>query len=398
MAGNPTVFQFLGFPVHVRPGFWVFMLLVVFAQGPKFGVPFAIFLAVFTLIHELGHAFAARHAGCRAQIALDFMAGYAAYTPTRDLSKAERALISFAGPGVQIGIGSVCYLAIRGGLSMPEYGNAVQHAVLWSGPLIGILNLVPLLPFDGGHLAEIALEGVAGRRAHRFMQWFTIGFSIIAIAVMALQPTLVRWVFFAVIPLLSVAAAMNAERSHDRRGESQQALSRAEALAWATGVVQFPRGSVPSPWYRAWQQLQAGDSAAAEHVVRLDLADTEPVNWWPPDAAPDEALAAVLAVLRPPLPQGRPYSAYVLSGALLRVGRHEEAAHYAAAAFNASRQPMLAVHVARAAAAMGNTSTAYGWLKTASQLQPETVMGAVQAASEFDPYRNDPGFTAALTQ
>jgi hypothetical protein len=169
-------------------------------------------------------------------------------------------------------------------------------------------------------------------------------------------------------------------------------------LAWATGVVQFPRGSVPSPWYRAWQQLQAGDSAAAEHVVRLDLADTEPVNWWPPDAAPDEALAAVLAVLRPPLPQGRPYSAYVLSGALLRVGRHEEAAHYAAAAFNASRQPMLAVHVARAAAAMGNTSTAYGWLKTASQLQPETVMGAVQAASEFDPYRNDPGFTAALTQ
>jgi len=166
VAGSPNHFQLLGFPVHVRPGFWIFMLLVVFAQGPHFGVPFAIFLAVFTLIHELGHAFAARYCDCRAEIALDFMAGYAAYTPTHELSKAERALISFAGPGIQIALGGAAYLAIRGSFALPEYGNAVQHAVLWAGPLIGALNLMPLLPFDGGHLAQIAVETVAPRRAH----------------------------------------------------------------------------------------------------------------------------------------------------------------------------------------------------------------------------------------
>jgi hypothetical protein len=121
------------------------------------------------------------------------------------------------------------------------------------------------------------------------------------------------------------------------------------------------------------------------------------VNWWPPDAAPDDALAAVLEVLPSPIPQGRPYSAYVASGALLRVGRYEEAAHYAAAAYDSSRQPMLAVHVARAAAAIGHRNTALGWLRTAANDQPDVVFDAVQSAKEFDAYRDDPEFIASIT-
>ncbi|MEN9645616.1 MAG: hypothetical protein RL238_2285 [Actinomycetota bacterium] len=389
-------FQLLGFPVHVRPGFWMFMVLVVVAQGPHLGIPFAIFLAVFTLIHELGHAFAARNTGAQAQIALDFMAGYAAYTPTRALSRGERALISVAGPGVQILIGGIAYVAVRGGFQAPEAGNAVQLAVFWAGPAIGALNLIPVLPFDGGHLAEIGVELVAPARAHRIMQWFTIGITVAAMVAMALQPTLVRWIFFALIPLLSVVASMNSEKNRQRKTDHQQALGRAEALAWATGVVDFPKGSVPSPWFRAWQQLQAGDRNAALHVLLLDLADTEPVNWWPPDAAPDDALRQVLDVLPNPMPTGRAYSSYVLSGVLLRLGRFDDAAHFAAAAYGTSRVPMLAVHVARAAAGLGHRTTALSWLRTAAASSPELVADAVGNAKEFHAYRDDPEFAAAL--
>ncbi len=392
---SPTAqFRFLGFPVHVRAGFWMFMALVVFIQGPRIGIPFALFLAVFTLIHELGHAFAARSTGARAEIALDFMAGYAAYTPSRPLTRGERALISFAGPGVQIAIGGVVYLALRGSVAGPEAGNAVQLAVFWAGPLIGALNLLPLLPFDGGHLAQIGVELVAPKQAHKIMQWFTIVATLGAMAVMVVDPSSRRWVFFALIPLLSVVAGMSNEKNRGRRSQGQQALSRAEALAWATGVVDFPRGMVPSPWFRAWQQLQAGDEQAARHVMLLDMADTEPVNWWPPDAAPDEAIRRVAALLPTPLPQGRAYSAYVLSGVLLRLGRHEECAHYAAAVFNTSRQPALAVHVARAAAAMGHRTTSLGWLRTAAHSSPDTAAEALATAKEFESFRNDPEFVA----
>lgn len=394
MPSPSAQFRFLGFPVHVRAGFWMFMALVVFIQGPRTGIPFALFLAVFTLIHELGHAFAARSTGARAEIALDFMAGYAAYTPSRPLTRGERALISFAGPGVQIAIGGIVYLALRGALAGPEAGNAVQLAVFWAGPVIGALNLLPLLPFDGGHLAQIGVEFVAPKQAHKIMQWFTIGATLLAIGVMAIDPTSRRWVFFALIPLLSVVAGMSNEKNRGRRSQGQQALSRAEALAWGTGVVDFPRGMVPSPWFRAWQQLQSGDSLAARHVLLLDLADTEPVNWWPPDAAPLDALHQVMAVLPTPLPQGRAYSAYVLSGILLRLGRHEECAHYAAAAYDTSRQPALAVHVARAAAGLNHRTTSLGWLRTAAQASPEAAAEALATAKEFEAFRDDPEFVA----
>jgi Zn-dependent protease len=398
VPSNAAVFRLFGFPVHVRAGFFMFMVLVVMIQGPTFGIPFAVFLALFTLLHELGHAFAARATGAEAQIALDFMAGYAAFTPTRPLKRWERIGISFAGPGVQILIGTIVYVMLRGQLAMPEYGNAVQHAVFWSGPIIGLFNLIPVLPFDGGTIAEVGVELVARDRAHQIMQWFTIAVAVTAMVWMALDPNLVRFIFFAVIPLLSVLASMNQERNHIRRAKGQQVLARAEALAWATGQVQFPSGTVPSPWFRAWQQVQFGDRHAALHVLLLDLADTEPINWWPPDAAPVEALRQVADVLPQPVPQGRAYSSYVLSGVLLRVGRHEDAAHYAATAFGVNRAPMLAVHVARAAAALGHRATALAWLRTASETSPDLVANAIEHATEFDSLRHDPEFAAALSR
>ena len=54
------MFRLLGFPVHVRGGFVMFMVLIVVLYGGEFGLWLAGSLAIFTLIHELGHAVAAR--------------------------------------------------------------------------------------------------------------------------------------------------------------------------------------------------------------------------------------------------------------------------------------------------------------------------------------------------
>ena len=93
------MFRLLGFPVHVRPGFVMFMVLIVVLYGDAFGLWLAGSLAAFTLLHELGHAVAARRAGAEAEISLNFLAGYASYVPTRPLSRLEQIGISFAGPG-----------------------------------------------------------------------------------------------------------------------------------------------------------------------------------------------------------------------------------------------------------------------------------------------------------
>jgi Zn-dependent protease len=104
--------RILGFPVQIRPGFVLFMLLIVVVNGQPMGFWLAGSVTVFTLAHELGHAVAARRTGATASISLDFLAGYASYAPSRPLTRGERATIAIAGPAVQIVLGIVVLLAM----------------------------------------------------------------------------------------------------------------------------------------------------------------------------------------------------------------------------------------------------------------------------------------------
>src|SRR3954464_11080356 len=108
MSATPGL-RIFGFPVDVRPGF--LMLLALFAiiysgQGEgELGIWLAVCVAVFTLIHDLGHPCAPLPAGARASFALDFLAGYASFVPPRPLKRGERAGISVPAPAIQITLG-----------------------------------------------------------------------------------------------------------------------------------------------------------------------------------------------------------------------------------------------------------------------------------------------------
>ena len=138
-AAPPRLF---GFPLHVGSGFWLFMALITFLYAPDLGMGgallFAVLIAGFTLVHELGHAFAARATGARAEISLAFMMGYASFVPTRKLSRWEHIGISFAGPATQIAIGAAVYLALGGPLWPIEDLTRAQFFALWAGPMIGM--------------------------------------------------------------------------------------------------------------------------------------------------------------------------------------------------------------------------------------------------------------------
>jgi len=392
-------FQLFGFPVHVRAGFWMFMVLIVFINGTDLGLWLAAFIAVFTLVHELGHAFAARATGARAEISLDFMAGYASFVPIRDLARWERAAISFAGPAAQILTGGITYLALNGGFSLPYSHQHIQIAVLWAGPVIGAANLVPVLPFDGGSILEQVVSVFSRQHARRIMMWFTVIVMGSALVYSTIEPTLRPYTIFMIIPLISVAQMRSAQRVPAQRVSQQQDLARAEALAWATGdVSRFPHGHVPSPWFRAHQQLTHGHPDIARDLLLSDLADNGPVNWWPPDAAPAEQLRALVSLLPLPLPAGGTFRSFVLTTVLLRLGEFETAANFAALTYQRDHAAMHAIHVARAAAALGDRAVALGWLRTAAAGAPaHAVRAAAAGAPEFDTLRHDPEFAAAIT-
>src|SRR6056297_1337285 len=173
------MFRLLGFDVKIQSGFLVFMALIVFLYRNEFGLWLAASIAALTLIHELGHAVAARRTGAHAEISLGFLAGYASYRPSRQLTRREHAWISFAGPLVHITTAVVVLLAMGvNPLSLDSVSDsAASAAIWWAGPVIGSMNLIPILPLDGGNIVTQGLDAIVPGRAHQLMLWFSIGLT-----------------------------------------------------------------------------------------------------------------------------------------------------------------------------------------------------------------------------
>ena len=161
-----NVFNVFGFPTTIKPGFGVFLAFLVFLYPYPLGLWMAGAVGIFTLIHELGHALAARMSGCTASISLDFMVAYAAYEPRAPLTWGQKARIAVAGPSLQI-ISAVAVLLVNSTNPFSKADITVSDATIsiwWAGIALGVLNLVPLLPLDGGaFVASIVEHFMPGR-------------------------------------------------------------------------------------------------------------------------------------------------------------------------------------------------------------------------------------------
>ncbi|TVR25599.1 MAG: hypothetical protein EA389_08130 [Ilumatobacter sp.] len=394
------MFRLLGFDVRVRPGFVVFMLLIVFLYGDAFGVWLAGSLAAFTLLHELGHALAARRAGAHAEISLDFLAGYTSYRPTSALSRSRRAFISFAGPGIHIAV-SLGVLVAMGvnPIDRDSIGqSAATVAIWWAGPVIGLFNLVPVLPLDGGHIAQTGLEATIGERAQRAMIVFSLaatgGFAVWCL----IDPDRRFYAIFVAFLLISQFQMLQAvsSRSASRQAPLDRriaAAAEAERSAWRTGRsgMLLP-GQELSPWYRAHRAMLGGRSDEARELIVADLSDPGPRRWWPPDAASPQQLDDLVALLPQPLPNGNPLSEQVLAEILLRTGDRVTAGYYAADTYSRTRSAASALLVARASAALGDRDTAVKWLHAASEspdVSAADLARAIDGAGELEPLRHD---------
>ncbi len=399
MSSQPA-FRLFGFPVHVRPGFYMFLIVVVVANGTRLGTWLAGFIAVLTLLHELGHAFAARATGARAEISLDFLAGYAAFVPTRPLKRWERAGISFAGPAVQIGVSAAGLLAmgvhpLHPGLGAPD----AARALWWAGIVIGLFNLLPILPFDGGNIVLAGLEVFFPKKARIVMLYASLAITIGGGLWLLNQPRFGAIAIYAMIfPLMMQLQMLRAHRESNGPPTGLAAAALAENAAWREGdLSRMQPEQIPSPWFRANQQLHQTSPDLARAVLLESFAYSGPPRWVPPDAADEATLRALVALLPQPFPTGNPHSEQTLADILLRLGRYDEAAHYAADSYRRSASPISAFTVARSAASLGDRATAIGWLRAAESLaSPAWVGQALRRAPELARLASDTAIAGDL--
>lgn len=156
-------FSLFNIPVRVLPWFWltlafiggvlradtrseIFELLLFMLAG---------FISI--LVHELGHALTAKHFGKRVEIVLQAFGGYAAYSGGGRLSRFQSFLIIAAGPAIQILLGVAALILVIQVEGLSPYGKyffvkLCQVSIIWA-----VLNLIPVLPMDGGRILETLL-------------------------------------------------------------------------------------------------------------------------------------------------------------------------------------------------------------------------------------------------
>lgn len=221
MSERPTPTLF-GFPIQVRPGFVLFLALITFVYGGSLGFWVAGTIGVFTLIHELGHAFAARMTGARSSISLDFLVAYAAFRPTHELKWWERISIAAAGPALQMFVGIVALVAMgTNPLSRSSITSSdASLAVWWASIALGALNLIPVLPLDGGAIVSAIATALSPQRGRFITIQVSIALTIATIIAMlttGFAEPLLPFAAFLLIMQFQMRGVMNAIERQSRQ-------------------------------------------------------------------------------------------------------------------------------------------------------------------------------------
>lgn len=195
-----NLFRVRGIQLAVHVSFFLLLALQAYAGWSASGSSGVFWysgalLAFFAcvVLHELGHSFAALHYGIRVRRILLLPIGGMAEFETIPREPARETVITLAGPLVNFVIAAVLWLALPSGA--PPEGDAMTahrfaYMLLQANLLMGVFNLLPAFPMDGGRILRALLTTKLGYLRATF--WAATMGKIISIAGMAvafLTPT-----------------------------------------------------------------------------------------------------------------------------------------------------------------------------------------------------------------
>jgi len=185
MGTSLTLFRFRGISVRMH---WSFLLILAYgafaysagsdmpALGAVYGVIIILLLFVCVTLHEFGHALVARHYGIGVRDITLLPIGGVANLERLPENPGQELLIAIAGPmvnfvlallllpftllvvGWEMRTGSMGsdLLQIWANLQTPGFGNLLLY-LLSTNILLGLFNLLPAFPMDGGRILRALL-------------------------------------------------------------------------------------------------------------------------------------------------------------------------------------------------------------------------------------------------
>jgi Zn-dependent protease len=181
-ASNGDAFRIAGFPVQASPTVLLLFMLIAFTTATGLlpssapgassgaywvgGVIAAAFLLGSLLVHELAHAVVARSNGVRVESVTFWLFGGVAKLGKDAPTPRAEWRIAAVGPATNLVLAAIALGATRalGALSAPDVAVAVAGYVVWVNVMLGVFNLLPAAPLDGGRILRAALWRRHGNR------------------------------------------------------------------------------------------------------------------------------------------------------------------------------------------------------------------------------------------
>ena len=219
------------------------------------------------LAHELGHAIAARRFGAPGKTVVIYFFGGAA-TPTLEMkTPREEIVAALAGPLVSLLIGAILMAVARLGSALggdaPEIVGQVALVVGVLNLALGLVNLLPAFPLDGGRVARAIGWARTGeperglRVAARVGRWIGIGLGVVGVVLIltmdsadGLMVALAGWFLVSSSRAVERTAAVDALLRGLRVGDvmDREVKSVPAGLTldtFAAQVLDLPGGSLP---------------------------------------------------------------------------------------------------------------------------------------------------------
>lgn len=360
-------------PIRISPFFFLTAAFIGWMNSGMNVMAILIWIVIIfvsILIHEFGHALTAKAFGQNPSIELVAFGGLTIPNGPK-LSLWKEFIVVLFGPlfGFILFLIAAYLSKITGPPMQAVFRVTAIVNLFWT-----VVNLLPVLPLDGGQLVRIILEGIFGVKGYRY--------ATICSAVLSLICGLAGFMFGQIIigVLFFLFAFQNFDAwrhlrgftEFDRSDNIKEEIEQAEEL-----ILQRRFEDAKTHLEKVRERTKKGIyySLATQYLARLQH---EWKNF-------DEAYQLLLSVekdLTPP-------SLILLHELAFDKGDYELCFKYAGKCFQDLPSSDIALKSAKAAAQLGNVEACCGWLKAAFESGEDRID---LLDSHFDPIRNNPAF------
>lgn len=175
MQANWRIGSLFGIPLFLDPSWFFILVLVTILNALDFsrrfelavawsaGLLMALLLFASVLLHELGHSLVARSQGIKVNSITLFIFGGVASIDRESKTPGQSFQVAIAGPAVSFALYGLLY-GLAQVFPSTSIGQVLALDLARINLILGLFNLIPGLPLDGGQVLKAAVWKLTGSR------------------------------------------------------------------------------------------------------------------------------------------------------------------------------------------------------------------------------------------